>query len=532
MIKRKVMALVIIVLLILPMISCTQNQVSHPNWTARTWKLRADDITTIMGYRAELSGNLTNVQNPDAGPIKDVAVYGFASDKDALTWTVEVPAEAEYNVALLYHGLKDVLSGCSLEVSSGESLIEEDVQLPLWERKPFFQRHYLKEPLQLRAGVNRITLRLSSLSENQIETAKKSLEQGKSSSLVGNSLIDDGFCLWSIELVRPKAYEAIKKRADAIKSDASWMIDGKYGLFVTFTPVSYSFFGEKKNRDQYQELVDLFDVQAFADTVAETGASWVLLTTSHGGHYWPGPNKTIDQVLPGRTCERDLIRELIDALGKHNIRLMLYYHFGWNMVEDEDWAKASGQMDPDPASWFSIVESIFRETSIRYGEDLATTAAYVDDCGMIAYQYDPPWEAWARAIKAGNPNALVGFSQSYGPNVSPFSELQMTDGGYNKTSQYPAFMYEEKGQYEGLFPAVWFYMDQWLYGEPFNGSFYHEPKFSAEEYIEYFKKLDEADIPATIGIVVTGDVTSERPFFNPDCVEIWRKIRKAVKGNN
>ena len=30
----------------------------HPYWAPRTWQLRPDDITTVMGFRAELSGNL------------------------------------------------------------------------------------------------------------------------------------------------------------------------------------------------------------------------------------------------------------------------------------------------------------------------------------------------------------------------------------------------------------------------------------------------------------------------------------------
>lgn len=45
-----------------------------------------------------------------------------------------------------------------------------------------------------------------------------------------------------------------------------------------------------------------------------TVAAWVVFTATHGLHYWPGPSQTIDRLLPGRTCRRDLIGKLADAL--------------------------------------------------------------------------------------------------------------------------------------------------------------------------------------------------------------------------
>jgi hypothetical protein len=57
----------------------------------------------------------------------------------------------------------------------------------------------------------------------------------------------------------------------------------------------------------YQQAVRDFDLERFAQMVADMGARHVVFTTSHAGVYFPGPHKTIDSILPGRTRDRDLI---------------------------------------------------------------------------------------------------------------------------------------------------------------------------------------------------------------------------------
>lgn len=504
----------------------SKQRIIHPNWAPRTIELDSENITTIMGYRAELSGNLVHADHPSAFPIKDALVYGFIAREDIMTWSVCAPRDGKYIASVLYCGAKGVIDQCKIELRSGRRIIQENAHSPTWEGKPFFQRHYFEKALPLIKGENEISLRLVDIPESQIEAAKKALSQGKS-----NRLRDDSFCIWSIELVETKAHKKIKKRAKAMRADIDWMVKGKYGLFVHWSPLIYPLYGGTKLRDNYQEMVENFDAEAFADVVAQTGASWVCLTTSHGGHYWPGPNKTIDRILPGRSCQRDLIRDLIDALADHNIRLMLYYHFGWAETGDPEWAKAIGMTDQDPQRWFGNIESLFREVSLRYGKDLVSTAAYIDDCGFIAYQYDPPWELWARAIKAGNPNAPIGFSQSWGPVVSPFGEFQMTDGGGRLPTLAPSHLFKKQGQFESLYRASWFNMDGWVRSKTIKkGIISNGPKLAAEQYIQCFKNLDQADVPATINLVITADVTRKQPFFNPECVEVMRKVRIAVKG--
>ncbi|WP_158973967.1 hypothetical protein [Cellulophaga sp. L1A9] len=62
-----------------------------------------------------------------------------------------------------------------------------------------------------------------------------------------------------------------------------------------------------------------------------------------------------------------------------------------------------------------------------------------------------------------------------------------------------------------------------------NGVFTQKPMFSAAKYIEIFKNADGANMPNTINLAMTPDVTTELPFFNPECIAIMEQVRKAVK---
>ncbi|ANW96106.1 hypothetical protein AXE80_07370 [Wenyingzhuangia fucanilytica] len=518
---KKSLVLLIGVLSFISVNAFSQKNVTHPYWAPKTWKLRADDITTIMGFRAKLKGNLNHLDRPTPTVVNNAFIRGFLTKEDVMTWEVEAPYEAEYNIALLYTGSNDILSESTFEVTSGTSKIIEKANVKNWDTRPIVQRHYLKQNLLLKKGINKISFRLVTFGKEK--TKEENAEIKANANIKPNP-----FAFWSIELVRPEALVAIKERAKEIKADLQWMVDGKYGLFVHFSSSSVPFEGGLKLGDQYQKLVKDFDVDVFVEKVLEIGASWVTFTCAHGTQHWPGPSKTIDSIKSGFTCERDLIRELIDGLGKHNIRLMLYYNPNSGM--EDLYGNTYGNGDqPDPSGYFNFLEAHFREVSLRYGKDLASTAGYIDDGGWKVYQLDPPWEKFVKAIKAGNPNAPVGFSQNLFPNLTPFSDLVVSDGSGRVPEIQPAFLFEKGGQLEGQYPASWFYMDGWS-SRVKNGKFTQKPKFSAEKYIEIFKKADQVNMPITINLAMTPDVTKGHPIFNPESIEIMKKVRKAVKG--
>ncbi len=496
-------------------------RVIHADWAPKVIQLRPDDITTIMGFRAQLTGNLNHLDRPTPAVVNNAFIRGFYNENDVMTWEVEAPFTANYTIALLYTASKEILSGSTIEISSGKTKIVEKALVPNWNTRPGVLRHFLKQNLPLHKGINKISFRLVGFSKVKLNAENAEVDAAA-------NLKPSPFALWSIELVQPNTLIAIKERAQSMKADVQWMVDGKYGLFVHFSSLSKPFNGGPSLGNQYQNLVDKFDVDAFVASVVETGASWVTFTCAHGTQHWPGPSETIDKLKPGFTCKRDLIRELIDGLKKYNIKLMLYYNPNSGM-EDLYGNIYGNSGTPDATGYFNFLESHFREVSLRYGKDLATTAGYIDDCGWKVYQYDAPWEKLAKAIKSGNPNALIGFSQNIFPNLTPFSDLVVSDGSGRVPEIQPDFLFEKGGQLEGQYPASWFYMDGWS-SRTGNGVFTAKPKFSAEQYIEIFKNAEKAKMPITINLAMTPDVTKEHPFFNPECIEIMKQVRKAVKG--
>lgn len=489
---------------------------------SRTIALRADDITAIPAFHAELTGNLKPPPLPRPSLNADFGVEGFSSPRDSLIWTVRPPADGDYAVAVLYNGANEALQGCQMEIKAapGGTVLREALRERWWApERPWVARHRLTGTLRLKQGDNRIALHLPTVSAVQTKLGTGGRDDRRGAQ-------NRDLRVWSIELARPQALASIERRARDLHSSHRWMVEGKYGLFTHFSPLTYPFHGTEMAFKRWQWGVESFDVRAYADAVEETGAKWVLFTTSHGLMYWPGPNRTIDQRLPGRTSKRDLIMDLADELGRRGVRLCLYLHFA---ATDAPWRKAAGFDDESNARMADTFAGLLEETSRRYGKKL-WGFPYIDDGFFRAYQHDPPWERWARAIKAGNREALAGFSPNRGPNVSPFNDLQVGDSGTGLPEPAPARMFAAGEPLEGLEPGWFIAIDAWRTRQPFNGVFHDKPRHSREEYAEYFRKMAAARVPVTANLAITQDVTRKQPFFNPASLDVMRAVKKAVRG--
>ena len=495
-------------------------------------ELRPDDITTIMFWRGQAKGKLTSQYTSEPWFDRDYSLYGFLNENDVITWTVRAPEDADYAIAVIYGGIREVLLNCQFELYTDNTRLTaktRPVKQPEGQGKLQFRRHWVHGTLPLKKGKNRISLHLINPGNVQIETARKDLAQ----EVIRFPKWPDSFRIYSIELARPEALAAIKQRAKRLRSSTDWMAEGKYGLFVHYSPLIWPLYGNTRACDNWQWGVELFDVEAFADAVEQTGAAWVLFTVNHRLSYYPFPSKVIDRILPGRTCKRDLIMEIADALAKKNIRLTLYFQYG---RDDTQWHKAVGMMDRDPTRWFENEIAIATQISQRYGRKVSGVGTYIDRGTTSYYQFDFPWERFVRALKSGNPDGVVGISNNSYPRVSWFSDLAAQDSGKAFNPAPPKEWFAEGGPYEGL-RATWFInLDAWVPREPYNGiirpnsSSKGGPQHKTAKYVEYFRKMAEANVPITVNMLITQDVTREQPFFHPDCLEVMRQVRKAIRG--
>lgn len=494
----------------------------HPSRQRGPVDLRPGDRTIVMSYRGEPTKGLfcPDLSKPYLTHGANL-IHQFSGPEEKLSWTVNAPKDDDYKVSIIYLGDDDVLDDIDVELQGNGVTLAMTVRKRREGEKAFIRLTF-GDVMPLKEGPNQLSFRLP---HGTWRNGRPVAPEGGRLDF-GQKI---GFGLRSIELETEKDRVDSCRRAEAIRADASWMVDGKYGVFIHWSPFCCALYGNRCRMEFHEESVNQFDVEAFADAIAETGAAWVCFTTSHGPQYWPGPNETIDRILPGRTAERDLIAEIALALKRRTIRLMLYYHFSVHGGEDMAWAEAAGAYDADPTRWFDNVESLFRETSLRYGTDIEGFG-YLDDIGSIVYRYDPPWERWARAIKAGNSNAVVGLSTQGSPSVTPFNDLQVDDHGSGLLPPTPGSAVGPGAYFGDVLQARWFVLDDWVPKGPLNGTIGSGPVHSTEEYVRYFSDMANARVPLTINLAITADVTRNQPFFNPQSMAVMKAIRQEIRG--
>lgn len=502
-------------------------------WDQDRWKpwpvhLADYDITHLTGYNAELGGRVRLTSADDVEPRK--TPFGFKGPDDILQWTVEVRKPGLYQVALMYHPGREENIGSQIVVTSGGSTancMAHAVKTGAWiggpQDRPSFKRDWCQGLLKLHSGRNFITLHVAP-NARQVELANLDLAHPvmgwpkRSLHILG------------IEVVRPSVLPVMEWDAQRLKSSADWMIKGKYGLFIHWVPESYPLFGEIPTWKRYQEAVEQFDVDAFAEMVSETGAAWVVITTTHGKFYFPGPLRAMDSVLPGRTCKRDLIGEIADALANQSIRLMLYFHPGPGPSEDPQWARVAGIAPVDDQKNIQVMLGMFREIGQQYGNRLA---GWFIDGGDAYYWRNFPFRDLTVGLKAGNPARVVTYFQWLFPTFSPYAGdfvSDIVDFGAPLAPPFPREWLLPSGPYAGLTPHYHFTLeDEWYPDKPMNGQ-WAPPIYQTEMLVDYFKKMAQAEWPLTINMVITQDVTAQRPFVNPSSLEAMIAVRKAVRG--
>lgn len=260
--------------------------------------------------------------------------------------------------------------------------------------------------------------------------------------------------LLSITVILSAMVFPMTASAERYDENASFM-SGKYGIFLHYL--------SGKNGQTYEEWnssVNSFDVNGFAKTVYEIGASWVYLTlTQHDGRYCiPMPELEEMTGLDNLGTDRDLVADLYPALARYGIRLMLYWIPGAPSGNSEmasalgaqnragenqggDWLLNDAQVDN--------MSEIMTAVSARYGEKIS--GWWIDGC-YDSVNFTAEYAAKeAAALRAGNPNAVVAFNNGTQDGDCRFSVESYTAGEtchYLRLSQGDVFTnYSAEGRY-------------------------------------------------------------------------------------
>jgi hypothetical protein len=363
------------------------------------------ETNVLMAADAALQGPL-KVQWPDQAA--RFWVWNWTSNDESLTWKVRVPAAGDYAVTLLSENCGQVLIDCKLtspppvkvELASKLGKLTYTIDYRKASATNSWMRNQVPGTLRLPAGESEITLRAVAPAGQPFNLA-----------------------LFSMELVKPEVAKDLSAEAAVLRASTKWMVDAKYGLMFTWTAASFPRTGAKKS---YEEATNDFDVNAFADMVANTGAGFIVFATSWSTYYFPAPIKSWEHVAPGQTTHRDLIADLADALAKRHIKLMIYYHAG---RAEADWWSGPKARSMDRAAYFKEWEDQIREIGLRYGDKLA--GWWFDDGVTFYYTLQAPWQAMTEAAKAGYSGRVVGYNSWILPKGTDLQDYACGEGDFS-----------------------------------------------------------------------------------------------------
>jgi len=305
------------------------------------------------------------------------------------TWEKAMPESGNYEVRICYGEKKP---GTTLMISVGKDSLIANLAVTSgyypagsteWSTVNF-ERKQLQGSLHLNEGTNEITVKLT-----------------------GNNETD----LYSIELLpisKKSLAAADLAKAQKAKPDAKWFANSGYGVMFHWTSQSAPKSGPVK---PYAEAVNGFDVGKFVKMVQKTGATYVIFTTNHAEPYFPAPLKNWEHEYPGHTTSRDLILEIADSLGQHNIKLILYMathvYAKFNKVDDNEFERLN--------------RTLLSEIGERYKNKVA--GYWLDgwyQCAAIHPSFD--FEKFYKTCKIGNKDRLLCLNSWAYPTVSPWQD--------------------------------------------------------------------------------------------------------------
>lgn len=355
-----------------------------------------DYVNRLMPYRGVVKKGI-GYRNPE-NTFAPFWTVKWKTPDQSVNWKITTDKD-EYSAELLVR-VSNLASGesASLQLSNGTDSVACLISSSEWQRCRFPRN------IKFKKGTSVLSLKIS--------------EPGCQDNFDVN--------LFSLELVKPAVREKMTAEAQSLRSDTSWMADITYGFFFHWNSKSMPQTGEQL---PYEQAVDNFDVERFAQTVHECGGKLVFFTTSWAEYYFPAPIRAIDNILPGRTTKRDLVADLSRALEKYGIRLILYYHVGHG---DQGWMSAQNSIkdysDSNIGDVFVNIEKIVAEISQRYGDKLS--GLWLDD-GRCYYANGVRFENVAKAAKSGNKDMVLCFNPWVLPRMTDFQDFFAGETGLN-----------------------------------------------------------------------------------------------------
>lgn len=305
---------------------------------------------------------------------------------------------------------------------------------------------------------------------------------------------------------------------------AAWMQQARWGVMNHYL-ADWIARNEKMemNVEQWNELIDGFDVEGLASQLDSIGAGYYLITIGQNSGYYLSPNATYDRyvgIRPSKCSRRDLVAHLYEALSKRRIKLMVYLPSGapggdLTAAESLQWRRGPYRNREFQLKW----EQVIREWSVRWGKKVE--GWWFDGCywpNSMYRQADPPdFGSFAAAARAGNPNSAVAFNPGVYNRLRSLTPHEDYLAGEINEPNAVDLRRAVDGKHDGVQVHVLSYLGQhWGTGEP---------RFSTEDVIRWSRERTRNGCALTWDVPIQSSGLMSQPF-----IEQLTAVGKALDG--
>ncbi|MFF7995850.1 ricin-type beta-trefoil lectin domain protein [Kitasatospora xanthocidica] len=225
-----------------------------------------------------------------------------------------------------------------------------------------------------------------------------------------------------------------------------WLRDAKFGVMQHWLGEGCPGGGcgdPAPTAENWNTRVNAYDVDGVVAQLKSIGAKYLILAIGQNDGFWSAPNSAYDEIVtptadhPSRLSTRDLIADMGTAL--HNAGLKFIVYAPADTPNRDDYARRMlGGPQPDGTPNSSVYQQnwirILTTWSSQWGTrvDGYWADGTFRDPGIASTQPTPYpdlgsyYTAVAAALRAGNPNALVGLNPGYG-SLLPRSSQPVSD---------------------------------------------------------------------------------------------------------
>jgi hypothetical protein len=305
---------------------------------------------------------------------------------------------------------------------------------------------------------------------------------------------------------------------------AAWMKEAQWGVMNHYLA---DWIGRREKTgmsvEQWNALIDKFDVEGLAQQIESVGAGYYLITIGQNSGYYLSPNATYDRfvgIQPSKCSRRDLVADLYEALRKRRIKLMVYLPSGAPAGDRVARKKLEWQNGAHLNREFQLKwEQVIREWSVRWGRKVS--GWWFDGCywpnSMYRSPEPPNFASFAAAARAGNPESIVAFNPGVVPRILSLTPHEDYTAGEINDLDRVEIRRAVDGKIDGAQVHILSFLgDRWGMGSP---------RFSTEQVVGWSRKIRSA------GGVITWDVPIQRGgLISQPFIEHLTAVGKAPGG--